>query len=202
MKILKAAKEFVLLTFGMLLLVSNVSAGNKDAAIKIINAEQKIFTLNIEGIKSKKYLIEIRDVYGSVLLQQKVSARKQSSKVYNFSKLPIGKYEIQIEGDTYVRKQFVNVLLQKIEVVAEEEVKIFKPSVELEENRIAFNMFSYKQNTVQVSILDTEGNLIFKEDIKDKLAIHKFYDLVEVPKGAYTVRIDTQGDSFYKSINL
>jgi len=202
MKVQKPILKTIFVLFVMLLLNTNVFANNNKSAVKIINAKRKVFTLNLKDARTKDYTFQISDVYGSVLLEDKISAKKRFAKIYDLSKLPVGKYEVEIEGDIYIRKQFVEISDYKLEVVGDEEVKIFKPTIQLDENNFALNMFSPEGKTVEVSILDSKSKVVFFENVKNDLTIHKKYDLTELPTGKYIVRIATQRSFFYKEINL
>lgn len=202
MKVLITLNKSILLVIGMLLLTTNVFASNINSTIKIINAKRKVFALNIENIRVKDYKVQISDASKNLLLEDEISAKKRFSKVYDLSKLPEGKYEVKIEGDLYIRKQFVMLTTNILEVIGEEEVKIFKPSLKLKENRIALNMLSPKGMPVTVSILSSSGVTIFSEKIENSLAIHKYYDMSKLPSGEYTMKVNTQETSFYQDIDF
>ena len=202
MKILITIKKIMLLSFVTVLLNTSAFADNKNATVKIINAEKKVFTLNLQDIRTKDYAIQISDVNGLVLFDDKISASKRFAKRYDLSKLPIGIYEVKIEGDILIRKQFVKILVNKLEAVEEEEVTIYKPAIELDGSKISLNMFSNKGQPVAVSILNAKSEVLFKEGIENKLAVHKYYDVSEFPAGKYIVRVVSQGSYFYKEINL
>jgi len=202
MKIQNSISKITMFVFVMLLLNTSTFANKNNSTVKIINAERKVFTINVNNIRTKDYTVQISDVYGVVLFEDEIVASKKFSKIYDLSQLPLGKYEVEIEGDIFIRKQFVKILKDKLEVVGDEEVKIYKPSILLNEDKISLNMFSNGKEPVQVSIMNLQSETLFKESIKDKVAIHKYYDIFQLPAGKYIVKIVTQGSYFYKEISL
>jgi len=201
MKIQNCILKTTFIVFVMLLLNTNAFGNKKNSTVKIVNAERKVFTLNLKDARTKDYAVQISDVYGVVLFEDEILASKKSSKIYDLSKLPAGKYEVEIEGDIFIRKQFVEILDNKLEVVGDEEIKVFKPFIELNENKIALNMFSHGNEPVQVSILDVKNEVLFAEKIEENMTIHKYYDLSQLPEGEYIVKVESQGNYFYKEIN-
>ena len=186
----------VALAIVLLLTTSNIFASEVRPTVKIINGADKVFALIVNDTKLTQLSIKLSDVEGIVLLNEEVEVSNKVSKSYDLTSLPEGTYEVSLESAVAIQTQFLKVSKNSLEMLTEGETKIFKPTILLKNGAILFNMLSLERKEVSVAILNEDGEELFSEKIENTQAIHKSYSAAKMPKGKYTVRVETQGEVF------
>ncbi len=186
----------------LLFIASNIFANNSKPSLEILNSERKVVTINIDNAKNTPVTIRIFDEQGTNLLKEKFAISNQYSKAYNFSELPQGTYEVEIENHTSIRNYIVTTSSTNLTVVEIEEKEIFKPVVKSEGDYVLFNMLNLNLEDVEIAINNELGEEVYHEKIENTSAIHKSYNLSKLPSGRYSVVIRTQAKAFYAEANL
>ena len=187
----------VLLSFS-----SNIFANDSNPNLKIINSGKKIFKLIGGDAKSTSVTIRIFDEEGFNLLEEKVALDGRHSKSYDFSNLPKGTYEVEIEDAAAFRKYIVTTTSDNLNIVENGEEKIYKPIISLKDNFVLLNMLNLNSKDISITINNNSGEEIYAEEIQNMKTIHKSYSLTNLPSGKYLVGVKTSTKFFNVEVNL
>lgn len=191
-----------LLVIVLLFAASNAFANDSKPTVKILNAANKVFALVADDATSTELTIRIFDEKNEILLRDKVTINKVSSKSYNLANLPKGVYQIELEDELFIRKQLVKITKLGLEILEKEERKFFKPYVSSKEQTIFLNYLAIDNPKVEVNILNNDGVEIYSEKIENQKAIHKIFDLSKLRKGNYSVIVNSNENSFTNKVVL
>jgi hypothetical protein len=186
----------------LLCFASNIFATDSKPSLKIVTSEKKIFTLIAEDTKNTLLTIRIFDEQGINLLKEKVVLDNNHSRSYDLSNLPKGIYEIEIEDNFSFRKYIVTNTSNDLKIKENDEEKIYKPVVKLEDNFILFNMLNLNSGDVSFAINNDAGEEIYVENIQNTQTIHKGYNLSNLPSGRYLIAVKTSSKVFNVEVNL
>jgi hypothetical protein len=186
----------------LLCFASNIFATDSKPSLKIVTSEKKIFTLIAEDTKNTLLTIRIFDEQGINLLKEKVVLDNNHSRSYDLSNLPKGIYEIEIEDNFSFRKYIVTNTSNDLKIKENDEEKIYKPVVKLEDNFILFNMLNLNSGDVSFAINNDAGEEIHVENIQNTQTIHKGYNLSNLPSGEYLIAVKTSNKVFTVEVNL
>lgn len=186
----------------LLLNTSNVLANNSKPELKILNSERKIITLNAGNLEQTTLTIRVFDKEGVNLLREDVAINNNLSKAYNFSKLPNGTYEVEIEDLTSIRNYVVIINKENFNIIENGEKEIYKPIVNTVNKSVSVNLLNLEREDIVLSIFNRAGEKVYSEQIKQTAAIHKKYDLSVLPTGKYSVSINSKTKSFNVGISL
>lgn len=79
----------------------------------------------------------------------------------------------------------------------------FTPAVTVRHDKMDINYFlGDNTSDIVMTIYDDEGNNIYTGQQKAQVTFHKRYDLSQLPKGKYSVHLQTGDDVFYYKIKL
>ncbi|MFK7774121.1 MAG: T9SS type A sorting domain-containing protein [Saprospiraceae bacterium] len=193
---------FVIVLVPALLITSNIFANDSQPSLKIVPGKNNAFTLISNNAKKSDVTIRIFDNEGLSLLREKIEVNSAFSKSYDLSNMPNGIYEVEIEDNISFRKYFVITASDTIEILENNEEKIFKPIVVLEESLLKFNLLNLGSGDVELSLNNRLGEKIYTEKIQNTIAIHKGFDLSKLPSGNYSVEVRTEGKYFSVDVNL
>ena len=130
---MKSIMKIGILTLIMVCAFNLVSA----KTFPVINFENnKTLVVDLQDWTNTDVSIAIRDYNGFVLHKEQILEGSQNLRKYNLMHLPVGHYELLIEGDNKVAIHTLSVKFD--EVVAEKinEKMIFKPTVIITNNAI------------------------------------------------------------------
>lgn len=190
---------FVIVLLGI---SSNIFANNSKPSLKILNSERKVVTIILDNAKSTPVSIRIFDEQGNNLLREEVAISNQHSKAYNFSELPKGTYEVEIENNISIRNYTVTISRSDLKIVEMKEKEIYKPVVKTDGKFISLSMLNLDIDNVLIAIKNELGDEVYKEKVENTSAIHKSYNLSKLPSGKYTVVVSTHAKVFHIEANL
>ncbi len=194
--------KYFLFVIVLLSTASNIIAKDSKPSLKIFNSEKKMVTLVGDNTKNTSLTLSIFDQKGTFLLKDKIVVVGQYSKAYDFSELPVGTYEVEVENSTSIRNYIVTTSSTNLSMVENKQKEIYKPVVESEGAIVSINMLNLSLETVAVRINDKSGEEVYMEKFDHTSTIHKSYDLSKLPSGKYSFLINTQGKLFNIDVNL
>lgn len=186
----------------LLFFTSNIFANDSRPSVKILNAKNKVFSLVTDTKKSTDLTVRIFDQENILLLNDKISINISSVKAYNLDNLPNGVYEIELEDETTIRKQLVKITALGLEILEENERKVYKPFFVVKDQNILFNYLNLGKGIVDLVIYDENGNEIFMTKYEDKLSINKSFNLSKFRSGKYTIQVKTSADTFRNTVTI
>jgi len=184
-----------------LLFLNLAVANNYTSVLKIEAGMNKKFYLSLEDV-SAQTSIQIIDQDGFVLVEENVAASEQFTKVFNMGKLISGNYTLVIKSD--YKKTVQPIVVTSRELILEEEKRQeFYPAIIVaEKENVSVSLLNPTKSEVKFSIIDREGEVIFRDELKDKMVIGKRYNLEQLPAGNYTVLVYTSNDVYSKDLTL
>lgn len=193
---------FVIVLASALFSTTNIFANDSKPSLKIINEENKILKLVSNDVKHANVTFRFFDEQGINLLSDRITVDNDLSKAYDLSNLPKGIYEVELEDKISLRKYFVIINAENLEILENTIGKIYKPQILLEKHFISFNMLNLAKSDIKLVISNEMGEELFSEKIKDSITIHKRFDLSKLVNGEYTVKVMTKDNFFATTIDL
>lgn len=181
--------KFVLF-FNLIFTIGSLMAGNPTATIE----GTRTLVVNFTGWKAPKVHVEITAASGDVVLKEDVRPSATVRK-YNLKNLPEGSYTLIVNDDLRVSAQPFEIDREGVVLSLETETT-YKPVINNDSDYLDFNLFA-KGNPVNITILDAENNVLFREAYRSA-AIHKRFDISSFRKGRYTFFCEMGGKQYFK----
>ncbi len=197
---MKTNKTMKRWTLGVMLvfIASGVFAGEGGKAVGNLSVLPYLDTdysvVSFANLADKSAKFSIVDVEGVTIYKEWVSKEGYSQKVLDFSNLKDGEYTavLSAKGALDVSKTFEvkdhKLVSAKQIVVTPEEVKAFFNIVE---NTLYVSHLSFGSNSFGISIDDAFGGEVYTNEFLGNKAYSGKFDISALPKGEYTVSINS-----------
>ena len=146
--------------------------------------------------------INIYDQVGSIVWSENLEVSDLKGKVFDLKNIPTGDYEIVVSIENKELVQPFSIGFNSISLDATAKKAYFTPSFKVADNKVDLTFLSSKIGNVEVSIIDTNGDVVFEEAHKNILQLQKRYQLSNLNDGAYTMVVKTPQKAYYQRINL
>jgi hypothetical protein len=157
-------------------LVVKLDSQAQDSKIKLIDDNAR--TIYSENIRSKDYV-----------------------KKFNFKNLEIGTYYFSVENALSSVVYALTINDKNLSIAIKNE-STNKPVFRKTGNKVYVNLFNADQQKVDITIIDSEERVVFKESAKDELIIGKIFNFKKALKGTYTIRVNDGEDTYYQNITI
>lgn len=148
--------------------------------------------------------LEVRDAFGTVLMEQSIASGDVYRKVLNLGALPTGKYELTLVTPT--RELVQPLLLKDGEVEIDETLRFVRylPAVNFSQvNRtLDLNYFNVNGARVKLNLSDVDGEVVHQDTLDKVTRIERRYDLSQLRPGNYKLSITTESGTYYHSIAI
>ncbi len=173
------------------------------AALRIekLNDGFKQIVVELYGFSSA-LAITLSNEKGQVLMEEEVPPSKSFSKILDLSKLRPGQYSIQVASELRETVQPLYITAADIILYEGQRVEHFAPSARLTGRHLDVNWFNTRVATMEVAILDAHGTEIFKDTLRNVVRVERRYNLSNLRRGQYTVRLTTPRRSYYHTIEI
>jgi len=159
-----------------------------------LRENEKSVILNLAGVDAKANFFTITNSEGEILIKKDLEDYNDIVK-FNLSKLPNGSYTIKIIGDHFI--EYHETLVSESQVRIEKTDYHFRPSFRLVEKKILVNTVLADNEEINVSIYDTNGDLVYNFYDQTGGGFQKSFNLEQLVSGDYKVIVST--DYFSKS---
>ena len=150
---------------------------------------------------STEATISIEDVKGYVLLSEKVKKTSSFAKIFNLKNLPSGDYNIVINTQTRATIQPITLKGNTdIEIHTGKRKVIFHPVIRKNGSFLDISWLANRITSVKVSITAENGASVFEDTVKNVFKVEKRYNVAQLGKGLYTVRVKTPFDTYYEEL--
>ncbi|HEY9114352.1 MAG TPA: hypothetical protein VIN10_06600 [Bacteroidales bacterium] len=182
-----------------LIITSSGIATATEATIKV--NENETFELKLTDI-SDATQVSVKTNTGKILFEDKIVSKNDYSKKFNFELLEEGTYYVTVEDSRSIKT--LPLELGKNQLVYNEMKMIekYKPSVMQKGSMLYVNYFTPEKSSLDVSIYNSKGELVYSEILAGKMTQGKGYDFSKSPKGEYTIALASDGKQYSHSINL
>jgi hypothetical protein len=191
-----------LISLAMSLFIMNVAvANNYIPVLKVGSGMDKKFYLSLENVSSQTS-IKIFDNEGFVLIEEKANVSEPFEKIFNLENLKSGAYTLVIESDYKETVQPIMITSRGLIVDENKREEYFPAIIRQENSHVNVSLLNPTKSTVSFSIVNRQGELVFKEMLKDQLVVEKSYNLKQLAGGHYTVVVDTSKGLYTKDVSL
>ena len=167
------------------------STNAKAAIYPIINLEgSKVLHVDLNDWTDSSVKITLRDLSGNILYSDKSTNRQLLNRKYNLESLPVGSYQLIVEGGNKKSIHTLAVGINKITTNNIEDVLIFKPTINVTEDYLEINHLALGKK-VEISILDNNG-VFFSRSFKGESTINTRFDISDLPAGNYLVSLNSE----------
>jgi hypothetical protein len=162
--------------------------------LKITTATtEKAVIVDATNTYDQQISINIEDVYGQVLLTERIKEGNRFTKKYVLSKLESGDYRFIVTKKMFKTIQPIKVTEKSVEMSEAERKEKFLPNVTAFGGKMDVNVLLGNYGNIHVRLFNNEGKKVFEELNYVTFILHKRYDLTKLEKGVYFAEI-TAGD--------
>ncbi len=143
--------------------------------------------------------IIIKDERSEILHTDAIVAGTAKNRRYNLKNLPIGNYQLVIDGFTKTAIHTINVGYDKVNIETESSKIVFKPMFAFEDNAVELNHLALGKK-VSISISDKDG-VFFNKVYEGIPTINKRFDISDLPSGSYVISLETEEQYVAEAFN-
>lgn len=164
-----------------------------------IMGSEKSVILDLSGLVEEARLFTITDQMGEIVFSESVDKYENRVK-YDLSKLPVGRYNIQVEGENFV--ELHTTLITKELVSFERVESYFRPTFKEENGKIVVEATSSNMENISMTIYNMEGELVYEFSDQRIGKFQKTFDLTQLEKGTYSVIVSSDRFSRTDTVSL
>jgi len=146
--------------------------------------------------------VTIEDAEGEKILTRRISGASHIVKVFDLKDLPRGDYNFIVSTSMKEILQPVKVTKDGLEVNPKRQRVFLTPTIRVLDKKVDVNWFSTRIADMNVQILDTAGELVYQETIKNTVKVEKRFNLANLPRGEYTVVVTTPRHTKYEKFEI
>ncbi len=195
---MKTMKKLILSALVVLTVAATALAGNVAPSFKVteISDAKKV---NLEVVSGGSTVnMQIVDDENVVLFDETVE--NSFLKTLNLENLPIGAYTLIVTTPTRIYQQPLQVKEKTVEVNTSHRKEYFLPVVRMQKNHVDVSVLNQTLGNVEVAILDENGDELFTETFRNQLKVERRYDVSNLEKGTYIVRMKTPAKTIYEEL--
>ena len=168
----------------------------------IINAGLgKQFGLKVHQLEGESALFKVSTPHGQVLLSQRI-ADADFSGLYSLEQLREGEYLFVLVTDANEIRQPVRLTKRAILYQMSQREVIHFPEVVQKGRQLDINYVNPAHKRFTIELFNGGGDLLYREEFVGLDDIEKRLNLLQLPRGAYLVRMRTQEDQWSKELTL
>ena len=176
-------------------------AGEKPTFLELKTLQEKKISLVLEDVNATTEII-IRNEKGQPLLSEQVRKTDTFAKVFNLEKLSAGLYDLIISD---AQKDIVQPFEIRAGIVLMDETRrkeYFAPVIGVKSKMLDISLFNRGLANVELTIMDKEHKVLFADIFKGVLRIERRYNMKNLRRGTYTVKIATAYKTYYHQVSL
>ncbi len=153
---------------------------------------EKSIELSLEQISGKVW-ISFKDKSGNVFYTKRIKDLNSYTVKYDLAAFPDGEYQLELEASS----QTLNVPVTIVDgtVMLKEELAT-APAISNKGNVVAVELSGKLSKSWEVFVINSRGELIFKETVQNEMRAKRKYDLSNLNNGAYILQFNSAGNSF------
>jgi hypothetical protein len=182
-----------------LIITSSGIATATEATIKVTGNET--FELKLTEI-TENVQVTLKNSNGKVLFEDAVSGIDDYSKKFKVNPHEADTYYVTIEDNRSIKTLPLELSKNQLTYNEKDIVERFKPMVMQKGSVLYVNYFTPEKSSLDVSIYNSKGELVYSETLTGKMTQGKGYDFSKSPKGEYTIALASEGNYYTHSINL
>lgn len=146
--------------------------------------------------------LEVRDAFGTVLMEQAIASGDVYHKVLNLDELPDGTYELTLVTPTRELVQPVMLKDGEVNIDTTQRYVRYLPTVKFSQaNRtLDLNFFNNSGRKVALVLTDVDGEVVHQDALDSISRIERRYDLSQLRPGSYSLLITTEHGAYHHKI--
>lgn len=198
--IMNVIKNFIASLF--LLAFSAVAFAAATPSISIFQAggEKKV-SVQIEDLPTSA-TIYLKDADGLTLVSENIKGGSSFGKTLNLQNLPAGDYQIVIAAGMRETVQPLTLTNKAVIVDPARRQVFFAPVINVKDDLVDISWLGNRLGNVTVAILNDAGAVVFEEQIKNVLTVSRRYNIADLEKGGYIVKVGTDYKSYYQDLDI
>ncbi len=173
------------------------SPSAKLSIVPYLSTDYSIVSYN--NIGNNSATLTIKDELGNVVFSDKYYGPGFTQKVLDFSNIEDGTYnaELNIKGKSTLSKSF-EIENHKLTSGMKNEASTYKPQsfANIVNNTLYVSHLSLGGNSFAVSISDKSGTTVYENEEIEKPIYSQKFDVTSLPKGEYTLSINSVNGDF------
>ena len=193
----------IVFTFQVGAMKASVVTLSIDATGISVVADQKAeaVVLRINNPDKQRLKITLYDTKKQSLYEEKVNQQSTYSKKLKLN-LPNGQYFLSVEDEDGMRIYPITITDEKVEVDYKNIEKISRPVFKQIGDKLQIRLSASHPETVKVIFIGDNKQSFFTDKVAFVQQFNRLYNLKELPRGSYTIRIDTADLVTYKKIEV
>lgn len=148
-------------------------------------------------------LISVTDANGEVIYQGNIKHNGNLVKLFDFSNLINGVYNVEIDKDFEIESVNLLVKDKKVTLLTDSQEKIFKPVFRSEKNTLIISKIAFDSVEIEVELY-YEDELIYTESIEEQEdnIFNRVYKLDKTNRGFYKAIVRTNDRVYVKTFRI
>ncbi len=170
--------------------------------VKALDGEKKA-VIRVASLPGEALaVLKVKDQNGRVLYTENIRKNQAYAKRYDFSKLPAGKYAVEIKNGKEVSEQSFSLDSNQLMVKSGTEITAgyIKSVVDVEPNLVKVLVQNNKLANLTLRLYDVHGKILHEETVRPEETVIKGFDLTKVGTGRYSIAITGDGYQYVKNI--
>jgi len=174
---------------------------NDSMTVELTDVEKEA-RITVRNLHHNNVVLKIEDNWGNALLIEKIKELGRYSKLYNFSKLGDGEYTITVLFGDEAIYQKVNISNGTLSVMPKYRITEVMPFFLKKGDFLYVSYINSEERYVSVSILDSSNEVIFEKGMGNELDTQGKFDISQLKKGKYTVKLSTFTKTYYEVFEI
>lgn len=175
-----------------------MATGNLKVNILPLTSETAVVA--ISNTVAANFQISIENEKGEVVYYKETEAdSKDYRKVFDFSNLDKGDYKLSVSIDGMSSERTFRIANTNIAVGKEK--SLLEPYFAYKNGILKFSYLNFPEDNLSVNFYD-ENTLVYSKSIGDKFNVTEGFDLSKLDKGAYSVVLSSESNTFSYKLNV
>ncbi|MDO8928522.1 MAG: hypothetical protein Q7W54_06005 [Bacteroidota bacterium] len=190
----KLAMLFAFVAFANTLMAS----GNLKVNILPLTSEKAVVA--ISNSSAANFKISIANEKGETVYYKETAAGSNDyRKVFDFSNLEKGDYKLAVSVDGSTAERLFKIENKNIAVGKEK--SIMEPYFAYKEGVLKMSYLNFSEENLSLNFYD-KNELVYSKKIGDKFNVNEGFNLSKLNKGAYSVVLSTDSNSYTYNLNV
>ncbi|MEM6317810.1 MAG: hypothetical protein AAF960_09070 [Bacteroidota bacterium] len=184
-------KAFIKISLIFLLALMNYQSYAFEVDIEYKIEYRKAFRMQLEELDGQKIYIQIKDMVGTILIEESLERQTFFGRMYNLENLPLGKYVIIVENEQQVFSQNVEIGERFLLLNSEDQKLILKPSIIKRPDYLDVNLLYFEKDDITFTLKNQYNDIVYQDAFRAVGSLNKRLDIQALPSGQYEFEVNT-----------
>ena len=187
-----------------ILVVTSLSASSVTNVEVTPIEDKKSVVLRVDASGNGQVDIHLRDWQENIVYKASLNSIEAIEQMVNLESLDKGYYMLVVADPVKTTYQPILVSYGLIEADESTRKVSYKPSIAVNnsDNRLDINWMMGLQGDYQLNLMNYENEVLFESEIEDTVAVNVRYDISQLPRGSYTVKIWNEDEVHFQEIRV